>query len=48
MHARAQGFVIRDTREPTEVGCDPQHRYYLHATVDWVRLSSGVWQPDTP
>jgi len=45
MPTEARGFEIRDTAEPIEIGCDPLHRCFLHATIDWIRIYAGARPP---
>jgi hypothetical protein len=39
MPSKVRGFTIPDTGEPIEIGCDPQHRFFLHVTIDWIRIT---------
>jgi len=43
--SQVRGFEIRDTAEPIEIGCDPLHRCFLHATIDWIRITAGAEVP---
>jgi serine/threonine protein kinase len=45
MPSQVRGFEIRDTDEPIEIGCDADHKTFLNATIDWVRIYAGAQPP---
>ena len=40
MPSQVRGFTIRDTAEPIEIGRSMDQREYLHATIDWIRITA--------
>ncbi|MFH0963767.1 MAG: LamG domain-containing protein [Planctomycetota bacterium] len=42
---QVRAFLIRDTGEPVEMGCDPHRRSFLNVAIDWVRIYADAWDP---